>query len=102
MNNYYFFEGCEHKKLQWLSIFLQVYLSGINSQEIDEKTLFVKSNVAWFTINKTEDLSYNEFKLVLDKVIDFKMVFNLSISPSKKLLLAIKQFLLPPAKSHVK
>lgn len=96
MSNYYYFDGCEHEKMQWLSIFLQCYLASLKNQEIDEKELFAKANIAWFTINKTETLSYNEFKLILDKIIQFKMVFNLAISSSKKLFLALKQFLLTP------
>jgi hypothetical protein len=98
MNNYYF-EGCEYEKMQWLSIFLQCYLAGIKNQEIDEKELFAKANIAWYNINKSDPLSHYEFDLILGKVFDYKMVFNLSISPSKKLFLAIKQFLLPPSKN---
>jgi hypothetical protein len=97
-NNYYYFEGCEYQKMQWLSIFLQCYLVSLKDKEIDEKELFIKANMAWYNINKLEALSYDEFQLILDKIIQYKMVFNLSISPSKKLLLALKQCLLTPVR----
>lgn len=88
--NYNYFCNDEQNKLQWLSIYLQCQLANLKDTEIDEDQLFAMANSAWYTKTKGV-LSKHEFIPVLNIVVRYKMVFNLSLSPLHKFKLASSQ-----------